>query len=59
MFRNDQPNLKNFNFSTDSVFNNVIEFPSSYVPPTPSGDDFLLLDASDFLLLDGTNFELL
>ncbi len=47
--RNDQPNIQNFNFGTDSVF-----FAKStlfnFVPPEEQ--EFLLLDGTNFLLLD-------
>lgn len=55
--RNDQPNIRNFNFAVDSVFNNVSEYPNSTTPILPN--KFLLLDGEDFNLLDGTNFLLL
>lgn len=55
--RNDNPNIPNFNFGTESVFNNIIEYPASSVPSVPNA--FLLLDTTYFLLLDGTNFLLL
>lgn len=56
-FRNDQPNIVNFNFGVDSVFNNVVEYPNSTTPTIPNA--FLLLDTTNFLLLDGSNFLLL
>jgi hypothetical protein len=56
-FRNDHPNINNFNFSTDSVFNNIQMGTADVVPILPNA--FLLLDTEYFFLLDGTNFLLL
>jgi hypothetical protein len=55
--RNDQPNINDFNFAVDSVFNNANNIRAFIIPP--SGNNFLLLDGSNFLLLDGTDFVLL
>lgn len=55
--RNDQPYLDGFNFSVDSVFNNVQVIKADTTPILPN--EFLLLDGSPFLLLDGTFFLLL
>lgn len=53
--RNDNPYTKfDYNFSVDSVFNNVIGNDSGIV-----SNEFLLLDSEQFLLLNGTNFLLL
>jgi hypothetical protein len=55
--RNDDPNIPNFNFATDSVFGNLQVEKASHAPILPN--QFLLLDTEFFLLLDGSNFELL
>lgn len=55
--RNDQPNIDNFNFGTESVFNSPQEYPANVNPPP--GNSFLLLDNSNMLLLDGSFFLLL
>jgi len=55
--RNDQPNIYNFNFGVDSVFNNVQEMPTTSLPPM--NNFFLLLDGTNFHLLDGENLLLL
>ena len=55
--RNDQPYKSGFNFSVDSVFNNVQIIKADTIPILPN--EFLLLDGEPFLLLDGTNFLLL
>jgi hypothetical protein len=55
--REDNPNIPNFNFGTDSVFNSLQEYPANSLPPI--GNAFLLLDNTPFLLLDGTNLLLL
>jgi hypothetical protein len=52
--RNDDPNIQNFNFGVDSVFNSQSEYPANALPP--SGNAFLLSDGSNFLLSDGSNF---
>lgn len=55
--RNDQPDIRRFNFGTDSVLNKKNEFVGNTVPPVTN--KFLLLDGTDFLLLDGTDLLLL
>ena len=55
--RNDQPNIKKFNFATDSVFGNINVEAANAVPILPNA--FLLLDTTNFLLLDGTQLLLL
>lgn len=55
--RNDQPNIPNFNFTIDSVFNNQAEYPNQHTPILPNR--FLLLNTMDFFLLNGSNFLLL
>lgn len=57
--RNDQPDINNFNFGVDSVFNNIQVMKADVVPILPNS--FLLLDSPlDFLLLlDGSQFLLL
>jgi len=55
--RNDQPNIINFNFSVDSVFNNLAFEKADTIPILPN--QFVLMDTSNFLLLDGTSFLLL
>ena len=55
--RNDNPNISNFNFGVDSVFNNVEVRKADVIPVINNA--FLLLDTTYFLLLDGTNFLLL
>jgi len=55
--RNDNPNIPNFNFGTDSVFTSIISYPGSSSPPPT--EDFLLMDNTNFLLFDGTNLLLL
>lgn len=57
--RNDQPNVPNFNFFSDSVFNNLQMIPANMIPILPNS--FLLLDnpLDFFLLLDGSQLLLL
>jgi hypothetical protein len=55
--RNDQPNINNFNFGVNSVFNNPMVEIADITPILP--DSFLLLDSEFFFLLDGTQFLLL
>lgn len=55
--RNDQPNINNFNFGVNSVFNNIEVGIADIVPIIPNA--FLLLDNSFFFLLDGSQFLLL
>lgn len=55
--RNDQPNINNFNFAVNSVFNNYFIEKANVTPILPN--DFLLLDGEFFFLLDGTQFLLL
>jgi predicted PurR-regulated permease PerM len=55
--RNDQPNINNFNFAINSVFNNIQMGIADVVPILPNA--FLLLDDTFFFLLDGTNLLLL
>lgn len=55
--RLDQPNINEFNFGVDSVFNNIAVITADIIPVIPNA--FLLLDNSDFLLLDGTQLLLL
>jgi hypothetical protein len=55
--RNDDPNINNFNFGTESVFNNIQVIKSNSTPILPNS--FLLLNTMPLLLLDGTNFLLL
>jgi hypothetical protein len=54
--RNDQPNIANFNFAVDSVFNNVAESPA-FTPILPN--QFLLMNGMPLTLLDGEFFLLL
>lgn len=56
-FRNDQPNINNFNFGVNSVFNNTMVGIADITPIVPN--IFLLLDAEFFFLLDGSQFLLL
>lgn len=57
--RNDQPNIDNFNFAVNSVFNNLQVEKANTIPILPN--QFLLLDSplDFFLLLDGTDLLLL
>jgi hypothetical protein len=50
--RNDQPNIPDFNFFTDSVFNNIQMIPANTIPIL---DDYLLItDGTNFNITDGT-----
>jgi hypothetical protein len=51
--RHDQPNIPNFNFATDSVFNNIQMIPADSIPIVQ--DYFLLSDGTNFLLSDGSD----
>ena len=54
---NDQPNVQNFNFAVDSLFNNSYVMKADVVPILIN--QFLLLDDEFFLLLDGDDLILL
>lgn len=56
-YHNDQPNITNFNFGVDSVFNNIEVQKADITPILPNS--FLLLDGEFFNLLDGTQLLLL
>ncbi len=50
--RNDQPNIPDYNFATDSVFNNLQMIPANTIPIL---DDYLLItDGTNLNLTDGT-----
>lgn len=55
--RNDQPNIPNFNFAVNNVFNAMNAQTASNLPP--STNSFLLLNGTNFLLLNGSDFLLL